>query len=213
MKIVLVILVVALLFDVVAPSGIQPDIWTLRSLNPLGEKGIKLANREWAHGILTTALEGPDPESGWLLWEQSVREQQYNAKQQHRCRNIYILRQMISICNIIEQGIACSNITQCNWKYAGVHKQLDMRPITQHAPTMHLQAHAKKKVCFTIFWHTQAVKACYSGKLAWTTHAGKWHKLISHAYMRQEQSYMNDISDPKNNSMHIMHQCVCYKLV
>jgi len=31
--------------------------------------------------------------------------------------------------------------------------------------------------------------------------------------MRQKQFYMNDISDPKGNSMHIMHQCVRYKLV
>jgi len=91
-----------------------PQYVCIRSLNPLREKGIKLENREQAHEILTTPLEGPDPETGWLLWEQSVREQQYNANQQHRCRNIYILKQMISICNIIEQGIACSNMTQCN---------------------------------------------------------------------------------------------------
>ena len=42
----------------------------LGSLNPLGEKGIKLEDREKALEILTTTLEDPSPESGKLLREQ-----------------------------------------------------------------------------------------------------------------------------------------------
>ena len=70
--------------------------------------------------------------------------------------------------------------------------------------------HASTNFWYVIYWRTHLVNGLYSDRVAYVMHKGKWHKLVSQKYMRHEESYINEIPDPKNVFMHMMHQCVRY---